>query len=238
MNLQIINNVDHKDLRVIQSVGPQFGDNIHACPAYTFEFRDLQADFPILLQESGDGGYIPIALMGFEKGENLFIKHDRWTATSKPAFMRKGPFLIGQHKADDEPVRLLSVDRDNPRVSESEGEPLFQPLGGRTDYLEQMADLLERIYEGAEQTTAFTQAMAELGLVESVTMDITLRDGSRNQLLGFYTLNEDAVRDLGAEQLGALAQAGHLMPLFMMLASLANFGRLITLKEQLVLDNA
>lgn len=233
MNLQIVNNVDHKDVRVIQDVGGAYGDQIHSCPAYTFEFRDLQGDFPILLQDDGEGGHIPVALMGFQDGENLFVEQGRWTAMSKPAFMRKGPFLIGQHTGNDnEPVRLLSIDRNHPRISETEGEPLFQPLGGRTDYLEQMADLLETIYEGAQHSQAYAQALADLELIESVTLDITLRDGSRNQLLGFYTVNEDKVRALTGEQLAALAEAGHLMPLFMMLASMVNFRRLIELKEQ------
>ena len=48
-NFQILNNVDHKYLRIVEAVGPEFGDVIHSCPAYTFEFRDLQVDFPILL---------------------------------------------------------------------------------------------------------------------------------------------------------------------------------------------
>lgn len=233
MNLQIVNNVDHKDVRVIQDVGEVYGDKVHSCPAYTFEFRDLQGDFPILLQDDGEGGYIPVALMGFQDGENLFIDGDRWTALSKPAFMRKGPFLIGQHALnDDEPVRLLSIDRNHPRVSETEGEPLFQPLGGRTEYLEQMADLLETIYEAAQNSQAFARALVELDLIESVTLDITLRDGSRNQLLGYFSINEDRLRELTGEQLAALANAGHLMPLFMMLASMTNFRRLIELKEQ------
>jgi len=69
-------------------------------------------------------------------------------------------------------------------------------------------------------------------LIESVTMDITLRDGSKNQLLGYSAVNEDAVRGLSGEQLATLASEGFLMPLFMMLGSMSNLRRLIDLKEK------
>jgi len=59
-----------------------------------------------------------------------------------------------------------------------------------------------------------------------------LRDGSKNQLLGYSTINEDAVRGLSGEQLATLAAEGFLMPLFMMLASMSNLRRLIDLKER------
>ncbi|MCH1491099.1 MAG: SapC family protein [Luminiphilus sp.] len=233
-DFQILNNIDHKDLRITDTAGAPLGDAIHNCPAYTFEFRDLQGDFPILLQNTDQDGLIPVALMGFEAGENLFLDGDGWQALSRPAFLRKGPFLIGQHQTEDgEEVRLLSVDMSHPRVSEDQtGEAVFQPLGGRTEYLERVADLLEQIHEGADHTRRFTTALNDLDLVESVTMDITLRDGSKNQLMGFFALNEDRVRDLSGEALAELSARGFLMPLFMMLASLSNMGRLIQRKEQ------
>ena len=233
-NFQILNNVDHKDLRVSEACGAEFGDGIHNCPAYTFEFRDLQSDFPILLQATQQDGLIPVVLLGFESGENLFLEDSRWTALSRPAFLRKGPFLIGQHHAENgEQVRLLSVDVDHPRVTGGvDGQAVFQPLGGRTEYLERTADLLEQIHEGAEHTRQFTAALAELDLVEAITMDITLADGSKNQLLGFSAINEDRVRTLPGDVLADFSERGFLMPLFMMLASLSNVARLIRLKEQ------
>ena len=231
-DFKILNSTEHSDLRVIDSYGAESGDNLHCCPAYTFEFRDLQADFPILLQDAGDTGLIPVVLMGFEQGENLCLDNGKWLSLSIPSFLRKGPFAIGEHKGEGgESMRLLSIDADDPRVSTTEGNPLFQPLGGRTEYLEYMASLLEAVYRGSQETLAFTAKLAELELVESVTVEITLKDGSKNQLMGFYTLNEDKVRELDGDQLASLASSGYLMPMFMMLASMANMKRLIDRKE-------
>lgn len=235
---KILNADEHSELRVRQVYGSEYGDSLHYCPAYTFEFRDLQADFPILLQGAGEMGMIPVALLGFEPGENLFLKDGTWQSLNVPAYMRKGPFAIGEHKAQNgDSVRLLSLDVSDPRVSTTEGQPLFQPLGGRTEYLEYMASLMETVYLGSEDTLDFTKALSAQGLVESVTVEITLKDGSKNQLLGFYTLNEDAVRNLDAEQLAALSAGGNLMPMFMMLASLSNLKRLIARKEDSVAES-
>ena len=229
---EILNNVDHKDLRIIQGQPASYGDAIHCCPAYTFEFRDLQNHFPLLLQEHGEGGFVPVALMGFEEQENLFIEQNEWTVTRPPAFILKGPFLIGTKQDENgQQIRLMSVDMAHPRVSREQGTALFQPLGGRTDYLEQTANLLENIFNGADATKRFTAALDSLGLIESVTLDITLKYGSKNQLLGFYTINEELLKQLSGEQLAGLSGEGFLMPLFMMLASLSNFAKMIKLKE-------
>ena len=62
-------------------------------------------------------------------------------------------------------------------------------------------------------------------------MEITLHDGTANQLIGFQTLVEEKVDQLPAESLGEFAQQGFLMPLFMVLASLSNMQTLIELKN-------
>ena len=120
---------------------------------------------------------------------------------------------------------------DHPRVSRSEGEALFQPLGARTPFLDDITDLMEDIYEGYQHNKLFMAALQENELLESVTLDITLDDGSQNQLLGFQTIDEDKVRQLSAEVLGQFNQHQILMPLFMVLASTMNIRSLIDRKN-------
>ena len=108
---------------------------------------------------------------------------------------------------------------------------LFDPLGNMTPYLESQAALLEALYVGEKQSKLFVKALQEQDLLESVTMDITLNDGSRNSLIGFYTINEEKMGDLSAETLNLMNQNDMLMPLFMVLASLSNFQRLVDLKN-------
>jgi len=229
-----LNNVDHKDVRIITERSAEYGDNVMHVMTFPFEFRSVQAFYPILFHRDERGELYPVALFGFESGENLFLDEAGWHARYVPAMIRRQPFLIG-FTADQaqgaERRRMLSLDTESPRVSKERGEPLFEPLGGRTKFLEDMANLLETLYHGAEHNKRFVATLQEHGLIESVTFDIALDDGSRNQLLGFYAIDEERVQGLSDAVLGTLSREGFLMPLFMMLASTLNMRALIDLKN-------
>ena len=231
----MLNNVDHKDVRIITERSAEYGDNVMFAMTFPFEFRSVQAHYPILFHRNERGEFYPVALFGFQSGENLFLDATGWNARYVPAMIRRQPFLIGFESAAGpgagEGRRMLSLDMDSPRVSKERGQPLFEPLGGRTPFLEEMATLLETLYQGAEHGKEFVRALQEHGLIESVTFDIALDDGSRNQLLGFSAIDEDKVRALSDAALGKLSREGFLMPLFMMLASTVNVRSLIDLKN-------
>ena len=231
----LLNNVDHKDVRVITDRSAALGDNVMHAMTFPFEFRSVQAFYPILLHRDERGELYPVALFGFQNGENLFLDEQGWHARYVPAMIRRQPFLIGFEAAArqgaGEQRRMLSLDMAHPRVNRERGEPLFLPLGGRTPFLEEMATLLETLYHGGELNRKFVQALQEHGLIENVTFDIALADGSRNQLLGFFAIDEEKVQGLSDAALGQLSRSGFLMPLFMMLASTTNVRTLVDLKN-------
>ncbi|MDE0421732.1 MAG: SapC family protein [Gammaproteobacteria bacterium] len=234
----LLNNVDHQDVRVVTDRSSRYGDNVMLALTFPFEFRDIQAHYPILFQGDGRDGYYPVALFGFEEGENLFLDDGGWHAGYIPAMIQREPFLIGfQESAGDgtgERTRVLSIDMDHPRVNTRVGEPLFQPLGGRTTFLENTANLLETIYLGIAHNKAFVAALQEHDLLEALTFEIALKDGTRNQLIGFHCLVEEKMQSLSGALLGEFNEKGYLMPMYMALASLANVQRLVELKNKRV----
>lgn len=232
-NFALVNNADHQDTMIITERGAEYGDAVMHAMIFPFEFRSVQAHYPILFHRAGDGEFYPVALFGFDKGENLFLTEDGWDAAYVPAMIRKEPFLVGfQRQGGGDPARVLSMDLDHPRVNDQRGERLFQPLGGRTPFLEDMSALLENIYHGYEHVKAFVAALQTHGLLEPVSFDVTLRDGSRHQLLGFHTLDEDKLQGLPGDTLAAFAEQGFLMPIFMTLASTPHLGDLIARKNR------
>lgn len=240
-DLVMLNNVEHQDVRIITDRSSRYGDNVMLALTLPFEFRNVQAHYPILFQSDADGGHYPVALFGFQEDENLFLDQNGWHAAYVPAMIRRQPFLIGHQQRTDtegEPARVLSVDMDHPRVNTERGELLFQPLGGRTPFLEDAADLLETIYGGLAQCRAFVGALRDHDLLEALTFDIALKDGTRNQLIGFHCLVEEKVQALSAETLGVFNENGYLLPMFMVLASLANMQRLVELKNQRLREHA
>lgn len=234
-NYALLNNVNHAEVKIITDRAARYGDGILQAPVFPFEFRNAQACYPILFQQDSAGDFSPLALFGFEQGENLFLDESGWQAPYIPAMVRREPFLIGyqESSSEGEPVRtrVLSIDMDHPRVNTELGEPLFQPLGGRTPYLENVADLLESIWLGLEHSKTFVGAMQRHDLIESMTLEIELKDGSRNQLIGFHCLNEEKIQGLSPEALGELNANGFLMPMYMVVASMGNLQALAERKN-------
>ena len=236
-NYQLLNNVDHGSLKVITERGAKYGDDVMFTMTFPSEMRNVQSYYPILIfKDPQEGDLYPVALLGFEEGENLFLSGSEWEAPYIPLMIRRPPFLIGFQKTSPgaEAQRVVTIDLDHPRVSESEGVPLFQPHGGNSDFLERTADMLEGIHNGNEQNKVFIEALLKHDLVESVTFDITLDDQSRNQLHGFYTLDDEKLQQLDADALGELNRSGALLPAYMMVASMSHLRDLIAKRNAML----
>lgn len=217
-----LNNVDHAALRVSTARGAALGDAVMSAVTFPGEFRNVQACYPIVFQKAVDGGFQPLALFGFEPGQNLFLDGQRWDANYLPLAIERQPFLIGRE--GDE--LAMHVDLDSPRIA-SDGEALFLPHGGNSEFLERMNSVLLALHQGLQATPAFIDALLAHELLESFVFDIRLDDGSEHRLAGYYTINEDRLRALDAVALDALHRRGYLEPVFMALASLSRFRELI-----------
>ena len=218
-----VNNIDHKDLRIDTRRSAALGDGVGFAATFPAEFRDLQAYYPIVFRKDAQGTLSPIALLGFEEGQNLFLEGERWDAHYLPLAIERQPFLIG--RGNDE--LTVHIDLDSPRVGTGDGQPLFREHGGNTVYLDRIASVLLTLHNGLERVPAFVDALLAHDLLESFALDVQLDDCSQNRLAGYYTINEDRLRGLGAEALGQLHAAGHLAPVFMAVASVSNFRDLI-----------
>ncbi len=230
-NIQMLNNVEHQNVKVITDRSADYGDNVHFVMTFPIEFRRIQACFPIFFQkDAGNGKFFPMALLGVEEGQNLFLGENGWEASYVPLMLQRGPFMIGFQQDAESPEgkrSVVSIDMDSPRISETDGEPLFLPHGGTTDFLTSMTRTLEDIQYGHQMNEDFVDALLEFDLIESVAMEVELNNGAKRQLLGLYTINEDRLEQLDGEALGKLHSKHHLLPIYMILASLSSFRTLI-----------
>src|SRR5690606_7322863 len=144
-----------RDLRVITRYGAEFGDAIGLVPTFPTEYAAVQREYPIFFKKDpATGEDYSIALLGVAKNETLFLEQGRWNAAYVPGMIARGPFLVGfqaqqvDGETGNEPV--IHVDLDHPRVSRTEGEPVFLPHGGNSPYLEHIAMVLRGIREGVE----------------------------------------------------------------------------------------
>ena len=63
-------------------------------------------------------------------------------------------------------------------------------------------------------------------------LDIELEDGSNNRLGGFHAIDEDRLAALDAGSLAELHGDGHLLPIYLAIASLGRIGTLIDRKNR------
>lgn len=225
----------HRDLRVRPERGPAYGDGVMCCLVVPTEFRRVQETYPILFRLDAErDSFSAMALFGFEDGENLFLDGDRWDARALPLAMAIQPFLIGGAGPDED--KQVHLDTASPRLSVDEGTRVFDEDGRPTPYLEHIAEQLGALDAGYQASGDFLAALRRHELLEPLTLEVTLDDGSTHRLVGFHAIDEERLQQLDAPALVELHEEGHLMPIFMAVASLGNIGALVERKNRCLRD--
>ncbi|KPJ79592.1 MAG: hypothetical protein AMJ58_11430 [Gammaproteobacteria bacterium SG8_30] len=237
-NHQLLDNITHRNLRVITDRSAWYGDDIAATLIFPLEFRRIQSEYPIAFQRNAETrGYEPIALFGFEERENLYLGPNGWDASYIPLTVERQPFLIGFKTSTEDGVPqeepVVHVDMDSPRVSETEGVPVFLEHGGQSPYLEHITRVLHTIHEGYAQNRRFSEALTSLQLLEPFSLEFEAGGGARRKLSGLYTLNEERLNGLDAASLESLHCSRFLESIYMVMASIGNFRALIERRKHL-----
>lgn len=233
-NSVLLNNIDHKDLKVVTTKSAEYGDCIGSTLTFPTEYEDVQREYPILFrQDPTTGEFQSVVLFGFDSKENLFLTESGWNARYVPAVIEKGPFIIGLQKGakGGEPGVMVNIDVDDPRVNQVEGENVFLEFGGNSPYLERICHILRRINDGVQASKPMFTAYQSLELLEPVSIEYTLNDGSVHKLEGFHTINTERLSSLSSDQVFQLHQSGFLRAAYLVVASLANIKKLIELKN-------
>lgn len=238
----LLDNVTHKDLRVNTQYRAEFGDNVTSVPVFATELANVSRHYPVLFYpDKASDSFIMTALLGLEKGENLFLNetlpqgYERirsqagWAADYVPAMIARGPFAIGLH--DNGSQVMVHVDENHPKVSAKEGKPVFLPKGGNSDYLNRIASVLNLIHSGVQVTKDMIAVWQSLDLLEPLNVNIDLVDGTKLSLGGHYAVSEEKVAGLDAGALHALHKQGFLQGVFLAMTSLSNIQTLVDLKN-------
>lgn len=235
-NRVLLSNVEHQDLKLTQRFGAEFGDSVNQMLVLPTEFEEAQREYPIFFRQDEEGEYHAVVMLGFDRGENLFLGANGWTTRYVPAVQRRGPFLIGAQEqgAGSETRRqpLMHVDLDDPRIGREEGEPLFLPHGGHAPALDRASKALRTLHAGMEVQAGMFAAFEELELIDKVVADVKLNDEKEYHLASFHALNEEKFAALDGAALDRLHKAGFLRLAVFVLSSLRNMGRLIDLKNR------
>ncbi len=231
----ILSSEKHQDIKVDTRAAREFGDMVNRSMVLSSEFNDVHKEFPILLhKDNGTGAFAAHVILGFDKEENLFVENNRWTSRYIPANFARGPFSLGFVRRDDHDDRdadiKVMIDMGNPRVG-AEGKSVFLPLGGESPYLERVKGVLQLVDAGLRVDKVVYPQLLEMELLEEVKITVTLKKEQQYDFAGYYTISQDKLAALSADQLVTLNRAGTLGLVYFLISSLGNFQKLIKLKN-------
>ena len=208
-----LSNEAHRSLRVDRRPSAAYGDSQPFCQVIIGEFAHLVVHYPLLFSKNRATGELYCGvLLGYDKGENLFLEEWREGKGYRPLLLQRAPFLTYG--------RYLAIDLDHPRVGVEAGEPLFTDDGRPTPYLESIKEAVRYLHAGIVATRVFIARLLDLRLIEPIDLEVELDDGSKRDGVGLYTIDAGALGALDDATVVELHRRGYLRLIDFMIASL------------------
>ncbi|MBO9518532.1 MAG: SapC family protein [Porphyrobacter sp.] len=225
-----LDNVEHAALRLRRDHGARFGEAVNQVAVFASEFEDVQREYPILFARLPDGQIQPVAILGFDREENLFLDGNSWDAAYVPALFRRGPFQVGFSNGE----AVVNVDLSHPRIATEgeEGDPVFKPHGGDAPALNSALAALRTLSAGAAAAETLSSLFSDLGLVEEVKLEVRLSEHSTIDFDGYLAVTAEKIAALDGEALARLNAAGLLDVAVFAASSLGTMQRLIARKQR------
>jgi SapC len=212
-NVVVLNSELHRSLCVFGEPSAQYGDNQRFVQVIITEFPHLVLQYPILFSKDADtGAFYCGVMLGFDEGENLFLKEGNGYEGYRPLNLQRLPFYT--HGSE------LAIDMDHPRVNADGGVPLFTDGGATTEYLESIKSAFRDLRPGIEMTKRFVATLMKLTLVEQIDITVEFDDASTRDLMGLYTINQEMLRKLADTDVVDLFRRGYLQLIYLMITSL------------------
>jgi len=204
-------------------------------PVVFQEFYKLATEFPLVfVRHKQSSELIPVAMMGFKKGTNVYCQGAHWGPSYLPASFTVAPFLVTRLDLEKEEIDAdVSVDEDSPLLNEVIGEALYDANGEQTEFLKKRIEHVVTVTKQTLQARAMTRRLVDKNLLRSRPMSIQYsQDSPKYELDGIYTIDEEALEALGGEEYLKLRQRGLLPLIYAHLSSLHQISRLARLQFQ------
>ncbi|MBF0612070.1 MAG: SapC family protein [Magnetococcales bacterium] len=227
-----VNAQRHINKKIKNSESYTFASKIHIAYVTLHEFARASATYPIVFIEDRErDDFRPVALLGLDSGENLFVDGDgKWHASYIPAIIRRYPFALSQvGGADDQYV--VCVDEDSALLNDTEGAAIFAENGEPTQVLENVKRYLGELQQMDVLTRKFTKFLSAHNMLTPLNMRVRQADQIKN-ISGCYVINEERMNNLSDDLFLEMRKNRYLAAVFAQLISLSQIERLVMLKDE------
>lgn len=220
----------HGQKKVRLSSDFYFASNFHLAYVTVHEFVRSAATYPVIfLEDKERDEFRPVALLGLDAGENLFVdEKGKWDANYIPAIIRRYPFALT--KASDEDRYIVCIDEASDLLSDTEGAALFDEDGKPTQVIENVKRYLTELQQMDQVTQEFTRFLTQNNLLTPLSMRVNASDQMRN-ITGGYVINEERLNNFSDQKFLEIREKHYLPAIYAHLVSLPQIERLVQLKQ-------
>lgn len=220
----VLNNEQHKDLRVLGQFSLESVNDRHIAPLMLQEFAAAAAFYPIFFLQVNEE-FAPVAVFGLKEGQNLFIKDQKWEGQYVPAGIRAYPFSLAQ-ASDDQLLLCVNEQADN--ISRTEGQALFNEDNTPTEFFDGVNKFFRDYIDANAVSRNIMAQIKEMGLLKADGLQYRDLAGKEHRLNGFFVIDREKFEALSDEQFLSLRKFGVLQAIYAHFSSLDRIGSLIT----------
>lgn len=202
----------------------------HVVPITVAEFTFASISYPIIF---AGNERLPIAVMGINPNENLYIEEDGTFAVGGyvPAYVRRYPFVLAADEAQQRMVVCIERSAEIFTDKASADLPLFEENGDASEYTQNAIKFCEDFEGERRRTDSFIKLLKDLDLFEQreSIFQMPNDDGTFEpvKLAEYFAVSEAKLGALPAEKLAELRDSGALEKIYNHLTSLIGWDRLV-----------
>ncbi len=231
--IEQLNNANHMGVKIKTNADVADLDSQNILPVVVGEFSAAATEFPIcFIKTPNSEDYQVVALMGVERGENLFVKDGKWDAAYMPARYTHKPF--GLVKTNEEGAFAIAIDMESPMIAsddDADAKALFQADGSETEFLENQKKAMGAYLEQEQITRGFAKELADKGLFVSKQINLNI-NGKKIDIDGVNLIDEEKLKEMSDEDFLDLRKRGMLPAIYTHLLSMRQMNNLIKRKAE------
>lgn len=224
----LLNRDDHAGLTISPSpAGLFFAAQAQTVPLAAVEFFDTGRQMPIIFIQTADQRIVPLALLGLQQGENLFVDQDgAWNGMYVPAYIRRYPFIT----VEQDGQVAVCFDQAFDGFDQPGGASLFAD-GEPTAKMQEIVGFLQDYANQMQQTEQLGALLAQSGLLRQMDARAELNDGRSYALNGMLVVDEQRLNQLPDSDIVRLFRNGTLAMIHAHLLSIRNLAGLVERKN-------
>jgi len=196
------------------------------------EFVSSSSSYPLFFtKNTQDGNFSAIALLGLQQ-DNVFFKGQ---LSNDIAYLPKSlamlPFGLGVDPENEQQL-TTSINLQSQLVGKDSGDSLLNDDGSSSERLAKINQELSAVFKAHVNTEHFITALLEHHLLMELELNVNCDNGENKVIKGLYSINEQQLSQLTADQKLLFIERGYYPPIMAMLASLMQVNRMIKLYSQ------